>query len=88
MNEACRPNDMLQGHSLHYLIGKGDWKYKKEWLDEARFWSQGSQGICRRCFARAGNWSDFVWMQDWHPTDESALDSAFGPIPLPDCHMC
>ena len=67
---------------MHYVVGKGDWKYKKEWLAETRFWSQGTSGICRRCFAKAGNWADFVWMQDWNPSGESAIESAFGPIPL------
>ena len=70
----------IDGWTLHYMIGKGDWKYKKEWLQERRFWSQNSaesSGICRRCYARGCNWMDVVWEKDWYPHGDTALDTAF-----------
>ena len=72
-------------YTLHAVIGKGDWKHKQQWLQETRFWSQGSKkrntGICRRCFAGAHNWLDIMWMTNWYPAEGSAVDTAFGPIP-------
>ena len=72
------------GRRLWYFCGKGDWKHKKDWLCERRYWSQNSahsHGICRRCFARGSNWMDVVNCTEWHSA-ESALDSAFDPIPF------
>ena len=72
-------------YTLHAVIGKGDWKHKQQWLQERRFWSQGSgassSGVCRRCFARGHNWLDVVWNTGWYPSEGSAVDTAFGEIP-------
>ena len=74
------------GYTLFYIAGKGDWKHKKDWLCEKRYWSQtGLQanrgGICRRCFATGQ-----TWMQLEDATDELAIATAFGEdIPFLAC---
>eukprot|EP00439_Symbiodinium_sp_Y106_P006991 s2757_g1.t1 len=47
--------------TLHVCAGKGDWKRRKEWLQQTRFYGKvthGSHGICPRCFAAKNDWLD------------------------------
>ena len=47
--------------TLHVCAGKGDWKWRKEWLQQTRFYGKvthGSHGICPRCFAAKNDWLD------------------------------
>ncbi|CAE7252784.1 spen, partial [Symbiodinium necroappetens] len=49
------------GATLHVVAGKGDWKWRKEWLQQTRFYGKvthGSHGICPRCFAAKNDWVD------------------------------
>ena len=45
------------GLNLIYVAGKGDWKWKREWLQECRHYSKAAKTssgeglICRRCLA-------------------------------------
>ena len=63
------PRAMMAFRSLHVVLSKGDWKYRKEWLEHTRSWSNAAgptssnanQGrICPRCFAGQENlpWAD------------------------------
>ena len=49
-----RPTAATRGWSCFFVAGKGDWKFKKEWLQESRSYShhaaaQSTGLICRRC---------------------------------------
>lgn len=61
-----------RGYRWFYVAGKGDWKYKKDWLCEKRHWTQKGGGICRRCLADGTN-----WMRLDAPIDDSAILTAF-----------
>lgn len=85
MPNICSQN-AINGWTLHYILGKGDWKYKKDWLQERRFWSNRaaqSTGVCRRCHAKSANWVDVLWMSEWYVAGESTQHTAFGDIPSP-----
>lgn len=76
-------HDSTTGWSLWYVVGKGDWKYKKDWLQETRTYQTskgGANGICRRCWAgKPGtHWHDVVFMTNWYENNEEALQTAFG----------
>ena len=70
MNVASNPDaEGNDGFSLHVVLSKGDWKYRKEWLEHTRSWSnaagpsssaRGQGRICPRCFAGQENlpWAD------------------------------
>ncbi|CAK9087137.1 unnamed protein product [Durusdinium trenchii] len=69
--------------SLHYCAGKGDWKFKKEWLDEPRSYlraakKEGSDGphmVCRRCLAGSDGskpWLDVTNMAFHNQADMDA----------------
>lgn len=51
---------------LVYMCGKGDWKWKREWLVEARNYNRSKKGlggggeICRRCLC--GSSPDKPWI--------------------------
>ncbi|CAK9057732.1 unnamed protein product, partial [Durusdinium trenchii] len=63
--------------NLVYVAGKGDWKWKREWLQESRHYgkaaktSAGEGLICRRCFAgSAGK----PWLDIQHERFNNAAD--------------
>ena len=62
---AARENASKLGASLHSVIGKGDWKWRVEYLRPRRYYaragSSGSQeGLCARCLAGKDTWLDVV----------------------------
>ena len=72
-----KPDPQLGGWSVHYLAGKGDQKYKVEWLLEKRNYlhlSSGGGEICRRCFAgrRDRPWLDFFGLPFNQPEEVEA----------------
>ena len=89
---ACRmlnvaATDPIDGWTLHYLCGKGDWKHKRDWLQERRSWSASSaqsNGVCRRCLAK-DDWANIHDCDAWYPGGETALPTAFGPIACLSC---
>ena len=42
------------------MLGKGDWKFKREWLEQSRHYSLGDK-ICPRCLASALDGSAKPW---------------------------
>ena len=66
---ACPETAGLDGASMHYTVGKGDWKHKSSWLCEMRDYGnlrelpRGGASFCRRCNCgsdlNAGHWLDF-----------------------------
>ena len=43
------------------MLGKGDWKFKREWLEQSRHYSLGDK-ICPRCYASALDGSAKPWL--------------------------
>lgn len=66
--------------NLVYVAGKGDWKWKREWLQESRHYnraarsSSGEGMICRRCFAGSAGkpWLDIQFEKFNDPEDRRA----------------
>ena len=84
-NCAAHP---IMGYTLHYTCGKGDWKWRREWLEETRHYSKATKTandisgqICRRCLAGTSDkpWLDFTNLQFHNQADmqEAARTSAF-----------
>ena len=50
MNRCGNKDDpALHGWTLHLCISKGDWKHKREWLQQQRHYSNQTGNICPRC---------------------------------------
>ena len=50
MNACGQMNDpSLHGYTMHLCISKGDWKHKREWLQQERHYSNQTGLICPRC---------------------------------------
>ena len=75
------------GYSMHVVLGKGDWKFRKEWLAQSRSYMMKDQ-MCPRCFASglpgsAKPWFDPVRERFNSPADVAqALATRVGEIPL------
>ncbi|CAE7214290.1 unnamed protein product, partial [Symbiodinium sp. CCMP2456] len=57
----CADKDNKLGATLHVVAGKADWKFRREWLQQTRFYGKvthGTNGICARCFAAKNDWLD------------------------------
>ena len=82
---ADRSNAKKLGATLHYVIGKGDWKWRVEYLRPSRYYgrvgSSGSQeGLCSRCFAGKDTWLDVTNEAFNNQADiEAARLTAVGP---------
>ena len=70
--DECRGR--LNGYSLQYVAGRGDWKFKTAWLCELRDYTNlkekdTSAGFCRRCLCtsncRDRHWLD-VKVRSWN----------------------
>ena len=67
LNAAAVP-DVESGYSVHAVVGKGDWKWRREWLQMPRHYSnltsagRNGAGICPRCLAGIGQraWIDIA----------------------------
>ena len=62
LQKANQPgNPDTGGWSIHLILGKGDWKWKREWLCQGRHY--GASGhICPRCFASAADDAEKPWL--------------------------
>ena len=49
------------GFTLHVVLGKGDWKFKREWLAQCRHYNL-LDGVCPRCFASGRDGSPKPWL--------------------------
>ena len=61
LNVLASPNYHKDGHSVHVITAKGDWKYNHEFLQCPRFYGKAGnrdQGMCMRCFATRDTWLD------------------------------
>ena len=73
---------------MWYVAGKGDWKHRREWLQESR--SHGNAAgnllggeICRRCSAgKTARWAEVMFCDEWY-NDEASVDTGIGPIAPP-----
>ena len=66
--------------TLQYCCGKGDWKFKKEWLREKKDYSRLS--FCRRCNCGPGpaeHWLDFLHLSFNQP--EMVSENLSGNVP-------
>ncbi|CAE7831362.1 Cpr [Symbiodinium necroappetens] len=98
LNMCNQPgNTTLQGYSLHLTVGKGDWKFRREWLQMPRSYLNADL-ICPRCFAsgtpgsqkpwldpvreRYNNTADLLLAQDSRVGPDIALHSVKGWSPL------
>ena len=86
---ADRSTNKELGCSAHYVLGKGDWKWRVEFLNPPRYYGKvGSRtpdsGLCPRCFANRHNWLDVLHESFNNPEDiVAARDSAVGSdIPM------
>ena len=80
---SSRSNNL--GFTIHCVSGKGDWKWRKEWLKQTRFYGNaaGPQGLCPRCLATKSTWLDPVHEGFNNDDDlEAALQTAVGNIHL------
>ena len=61
MNACGQMNDpALHGYTIHLCVSKGDWKHKKEWLQQSRHYSNVPGQICPRCLCNSQDkpWAD------------------------------
>ena len=86
---ADRSTNTLLGCSAHYILGKGDWKWRVEFLNQPRYYGKvgsraPSTGLCPRCFANRDNWLDVLHESFNNPEDiAAARATACGPnIPM------
>ena len=68
-------NPLTQGFSIHLMLGKGDWKFKREWLQMSRRWSCRDR-VCPRCFASALPAADKPWCDPVHERFNNEADIA------------
>ena len=84
LNLCADPNNNL-GFTIHVISGKGDWKWRREWLKQTRFYGNaaGPNGLCQRCLASKSTWLDPVFERFNNAADlEEALATAVGEISL------
>ena len=86
---AARETHNRLGCTAHYIMGKGDWKWRVEFLNQPRYYGKvgsraSNSGICPRCFANKDNWLDVMNESFDKPEDiVAARASACGPgIPM------
>ena len=82
---GLRDDGTSLGYSLWYVAGKGDWKHRREWLQEQRSYANAASNllggeICRRCSAgKTAHWAEVMFYDEWY-TDEASIESGIGPI--------
>ncbi|CAE7251022.1 unnamed protein product [Symbiodinium sp. CCMP2456] len=85
LNLLADPNNGL-GFTVHVVAGKGDWKFRKEWLKQSRFYGNacsGKDGLCQRCLASKTTWLDPLYERFNNTADlATARASAVGEIQL------
>ena len=81
----CASPDNGLGHTLHVVAGKGDWKWRVEWLLQSRHYNKvqsATDGLCPRCLCTRDTWLD-VHERFNAPADlQAARLTAVGDIPL------
>ena len=84
-NRCCeRGTNGVLGCTAHYVMGKGDWKWRVEFLRQPRHYgniqSRHAIGVCPRCYANKHNWIDVLGESFNKAEDiESARATACGP---------
>ena len=101
LNMCNKPGDTtLRGYSLRLTIGKGDWKFRREWLQMPRSYLNADL-ICPRCFAsgtagsqkpwldpvreRYNNTADLLLAQDTRVGSDIWLHTVKGWSPMGEC---
>ena len=61
--QKCASPDNNLGHTLHVVAGKGDWKWRVEWLRQVRYYNNKqiagpAAGLCPRCLCTRDTWLD------------------------------
>ena len=81
----CSDKNNDLGFTIHTICGKGDWKWRREWLKQTRYYGNaaGPSGLCPRCLASKSTWLDPVFEGFNNDADlEEALATAVGEISL------
>ncbi|CAE7256453.1 unnamed protein product, partial [Symbiodinium necroappetens] len=82
---VCADRNNGLGFTIHVVSGKGDWKWRKEWLKQTRYYGNaaGKDGLCQRCLASKNTWLDPV-----HEGFNNAADlAAARPTAVGDIHL-
>ena len=91
LRKCCRPGKLPNGMTLQYVVGRGDWKYKAEWLQEKKTYAnlkrKSGPGFCRRCKCtsslRERHWLDAEGLSFNEPDAVSETLHASIPLDLP-----
>ena len=87
LNKASAPTAETQFFSIHAVVGKGDWAWRREWLQQGRHYSNITRpgapgaGICPRCLAgtaRCPEWLDIEEKFNHPSILQEALPTAVG----------
>ena len=83
INAISKPGPL--GYSAHLCVSKGDWKHKKEWLQQSKHYSnvstaagqrRGGGHVCPRCLA-GGEGRPYVDMAEtFHNEEDLAVAAA------------
>ena len=88
LNILNDPDQNPGRHTCHLILGKGDWKFRREWLEMERHYSLADR-ICPRCLASglegaATPWFDPVLERFNNSADlQTAMQTRVGNIWLP-----
>ncbi|CAE7831605.1 unnamed protein product [Symbiodinium sp. CCMP2592] len=81
----CASPDNGLGHTLHIIGGKGDWKWRVEWLLQSRHYMKvqsTTDGVCPRCLCTRDTWLDAEERFNAPADLQTARLTAVGDIPL------
>ncbi|CAE7245419.1 unnamed protein product [Symbiodinium sp. CCMP2592] len=81
----CASPDNGLGHTLHIIAGKGDWKWRAEWLMQSRHYMKvqsSTDGLCPRCLCTRDTWLDAQERFNAPADLQTARLTAVGDIPL------
>ena len=82
---VCADRNNGLDFTIHVVSGKGDWKWRREWLKQTRYYGNaaGKDGLCQRCLASKNTWLDPV-----HERFNNAADlAAARPSAVGDIHL-
>ena len=84
LNKAASLSNGL-GFTVHYVCGKADWKFRKDWLLSKRSYAKyvnNAEGLCQRCLATKDDWLDITEKFNEPEKIQAALQDAVGDIGL------
>ena len=84
LNKAASLSNGL-GFTVHYVCGKADWKFRKDWLLSKRSYAKyvnNAEGLCQRCLATKDDWLDITEKFNEPEKIQADLQDAVGDIGL------